>query len=161
MRMILSLFYGWINRLKEKLHNLSEFTGIRSGNNKWTQMSLTSKCRRPSVTKQWTQTIRKCHHLRGHLPSSSLTAGGPFRVHVGQVHSGRAQSLSKHKALSYFLGNWCLPRNGLAQLWVWIFWNISPVNAASGTPADNMRVSSLGPRDNVFQPMKNLRAGKL
>ena len=115
---VLSLLYGWIGRLKEKLHDLSELMGGRSGNNKWIQVSLTPECRRPTVTKQRTQIIRKGHLLHGHLPSSSrlmeIPAGEPLHTPVGQVHRGKAQFLSKRKSWSYFSGNWCLPRNGFS-----------------------------------------------
>lgn len=115
---ILSLLYGWINRIKEKLHNSSEFTGRRSGNNKWIEVSLTPECRWPTVTKQWTQIIRKGHRLRGPLPPSSPLmanpAGEPCHSPVGQAHRGKARFLSKHKSRSDFSGNWCLPRNDLS-----------------------------------------------
>lgn len=116
---VLSLLYGWIGRLKEKLRDLSEFMGRRSGNNKWIQVSLTPECRRPTVTKQWTQIIRKGHLLHSHLPSSSRLmenpAGEPLHTLGEQVHKGKAQFLSKHKSWSYFSGNWCLPRNDFSM----------------------------------------------
>lgn len=162
---VLSLLYGWIGRLKEKLRDLSEFMGRRSGNNKWIQVSLTPECRRPTVTKQWTQIIRKGHLLHSHLPSSSRLmenpAGEPLHTLGEQVHKGKAQFLSKHKSWSYFRVTDVCPEMTLACVWVWIFWNISPINFASGTPADNTRVSPLGPQENVFQQMRNLLAGKL
>lgn len=70
-RKILSPLFGWINRLKEKLSNLSEFARIRRDNNKWIQMSLTPKYRRTVMNKQWTQIMGKHHHLYGHLLSNS------------------------------------------------------------------------------------------
>ena len=162
---VLSLLYGWIGRLKEKLRDLSEFMGRRSGNNKCIQVSLAPECRRPTVTKQWTQIIRKGHLLHGHLPSSSRLVENPAVSLCTPLGNRRIKARlnfypSTSLGLIFRVTDVC-PGMTLARVWVWIFWNISPVNLASGIPADNVRVSPCGPQDNVFQQMRNLLAGKL
>lgn len=123
------------------------------------QRSLTPKCRQATVRKPWTRIIGKCSPQHGHLLSRLRLRRTPlvrwFHVGVGHMDDGRAQSLSKPKSWSYVSDNWCLPRNGLALLWVGVFWNSSPVNAVSGPPGENVRLSSLNHRDNAFQPRRN------
>lgn len=78
----------------------------------------------------------------------------------GPGAQSRGSVFIKHKSLSYFSSNWCFLRNGLAQLWVWNLWDISPASAASGPPGNHVRVSSSDHRATVFQPRRNLRTGR-
>lgn len=125
----------WINRLKEKLNNLSEFAGRSSGNNKWIQMSLTPECRWSRETKLRTHSgdaITWIGYLLSSPPSTENGAAEVLLCWCGTGGQRQRPSLFEPKALPYFSGNWCSPRNGLAQLWLWVFWNISPVSGASG-----------------------------
>ena len=162
---ILSLLYGWINRIKEKLHNSSELMGRRSGNNKWTQVSLTPECRRPTVTRQWTLSLGKaiawvapCHQALCSWRTQLASLATPLWDRRTEARLDFYPSTSL--GLIFRVVDVC-PEMTWAHIWIWIFWNISPVNFASGTPADNTRVSTLGPQDNVFQQMRNLLAGNL
>lgn len=110
------------------------------------QRSLTPKCwQATTVRKPRTRIIGKCSPLHGHLLSHLRLRRTPlvrwFHIGVSHMDNGRVQSLSKPKSWSYVSDNWCLPRNGLALLWVGVSWNSFPVNAVSGPPGENVRVA--------------------